>query len=219
MKAFYYEFFHIPKQGKLRERVLMSHVVLTAVLTIVSLLAISGSAYAFHTWATRIENTFMAAHFEAEIMVNDEYGEKIELQKKADGTLLAMLEEPGLYEVTVLPGGTAETGFCTMQLEGEDYITAQLGISVEEDDEYREFVKFYIQAYEPVPVSLNSQWGTSTAYVNYMLGDLEAENYLVGDEYIEAGDPANTWLYIEQPEEEETEYIEEFEYIEEIDSF
>lgn len=209
MKAFYYDHFHIPKQGKIREKVLMSHVVLTAVLIIVYLLAISGSAYAFFASTQRVHNTLVAAHFNALIEITDEYGNEIDTELQPDGVLLAMLEVPGAYEVTVTPDGTAETGFCTMQLEGEDYTTAQLGVSMEAAGGYRDGVTFTIQVYEPVPVAFQPYWGTSTAYADYIANGFAPYGYLIGDEYIEAGDPANMWLYLEEETEEEQEDDEE----------
>lgn len=203
MKAFYYEFFHIPKEGKLREKVLMSHVALTAVLIIVYLLAISGSAYAFHTSATRVQNTIMAANFDAESEVETPSGDALVLEKQKDGMLLAMLEEKGEYRVVLEPGGTAETGFVTMQLNGDEYITAQLGTSVEEEDEYRDEISFTIGFYEdePTPVAFMSHWGTSTAYATYTLDNTDASYYLLGDEVIIIGDPNSLF----EPSEEETE--------------
>jgi len=219
LKAFYYDFFHIPKQGKIREKVLMSHVVLTAVLVIVYLLAISGSAYAFHTSAERVHNTIKAAHFDAQLQILDENGMEIDVEPQADSVLLAALEQPGSYEVIVRPGGTAETGFCTMQLAGVDYTTAQLGVSVEAAGGYRDGVSFIIQAYEPVYVSFQSYWGTSAAYAAYNAGTMDADLYLVGGEYIEVGDPNNTWMYLEEEAEEteEAEQTEETEQFEEVE--
>ncbi|MBQ9968838.1 MAG: hypothetical protein IJO88_08985 [Oscillospiraceae bacterium] len=209
MKAFYYDHFHIPKQGKIREKVLMSHVVLTAVLIIVYLLAISGSAYAFFTSTQSVHNTLVAAHFDAQIHITDEYGNEVGTELQPDGVLLAVLEAPGAYVVTVTPDGTAETGFCAMQLEGEDYTTAQLGVSMEAADGYRDEVTFTIQAYEPVPVAFQPYWGTSAAYADYSMNGIAPDGYLLGGEYIEAGDPANMWLYLEEEPEEETEEAEE----------
>ncbi|MBP3632977.1 MAG: hypothetical protein J6J43_00190 [Oscillospiraceae bacterium] len=219
MKAFFYDHFHIPKQGKIGEKVLLSHVALTAVLIIVYLLAISGSAYAFFTSTTRVHNTLKAAHFDAEIYIVDEYGNEIDTELQPDGVLLARLEVPGAYELTMTPDGTAETGFVTMQMEGVDYTTAQLGISMEAAGGYRDGVTFTIQAYEPVPVAFLPHWGTSAAYADY-IADGYADHYLVGGEYLEAGDPNNTWLYLEEETEEEpeeeTEESEEPEETEEI---
>lgn len=206
MKAFYYEFFHIPKEGKIKEKVLMAHVTLTAVLIIVYLLAISGAAYAFHTSTVTVpDNIIMGAHFDTQIKIAGPDGELIEVEEQSDGAMLALLETPGEYEVKLEPGGTAETGFCIIQLDGEEYTSAQLGVSMEAPGEYREDLVFRVQVYEAAPMAFLSNWGTSSGYVQLCDDGSAPACYLLGGEIIEVGDYNKYMELLEQQAAEEAE--------------
>lgn len=73
MKELYNEFFHIPKHGKVREKVMLMRTAITVVIMIVCLAAMSITAYAYFSYnVTSGSNTIKAANFDALITITDE---------------------------------------------------------------------------------------------------------------------------------------------------
>lgn len=222
MKALYDKYFQIPKQGKICDKVMLSHVVMTAVLMIVYLLSISVSAYAFFSAEIQVHNTLETANFEAKVQILGSEGDEIELDE--DGCVSSAVLDVGTYDVYLRHGGTAETGFCVMEVCGENidtgcYHTAQLGVSQTAENGYNEAIVFALEIYEPAEVIFISHWGTSSYYSAFTAGETSS-CYIMGGEYIGVGDPENTWRYLEEeteePEEEMFEApVEELEELEE----
>lgn len=185
MKTLYYAYFHIPKEGKIQDRVMLSHVALTALLIVVYLLSISASAYAFFASSVHTYNTVTAANFEAQVCILDGEEQPLTPERTEDGWLTAELE-PGRYQVSLKPGGTAETGFCLVELDGLVYHSAQLGVSQAAENGYTQTLSFELEIYEPSEIGFLSYWGTSSHYPEFSL-DGSLDSYIVGGEVLTAG--------------------------------
>ncbi len=182
MKAFYYEFFHIPEQGKIQDKVLMARVVLAAVLIILCMLAMSLSAYAFYAVGLSTHSTIRTAHFAAQLEILDGSGTPVDYETQ-DGVYQAELQ-PDFYTVRLSYGGDAETGFCVVRLNEQQYHSRQFFVENWASDE----LVLMLEIYEPSELTVVPHWGTSSCYEEFYENG-NAEYYLIGGETLTVGTP------------------------------
>lgn len=160
MRNLYQEYFHIPKDGKIREKVMLARVATTVVIVVLCLVSIGFTAYAYFSAAlTYVSNTITAANFDVEVSVVSE-GEEVAVFR--DGRFfLADLEAGKAYTVTLTHIGSAQTGFVILSAVDCDdtYYTTQLSRGGE--------LTFTVEVNAPTTVSFLAHWGTSSYYDKY----------------------------------------------------
>lgn len=183
MRKFYDEFFHISKNGKIREKVMLMRTAFTVVIMVICLFAMSFTAYAYFSHnVTSGSNVIKAANFKAEvsISINDPSGEAPELKEIDGKTHAADLKANTEYTMSLKPGGTAETGFCVITADGceQTYHTQQLGVDLSVEGQRTPEVKFTIVVSEDTTVYVLSHWGTSSHYEAFANKDSAGELYI-----------------------------------------
>lgn len=168
MGKLFHEYFHIPKNGKIRDKVIIGRLVVTVVATLVCLIVMGLSAYAYFTHdVISANNVIKAANFETnvKIQITDENGEAIQVITSNYKSHLAELKANTKYFITLNPTerSTAQTGFVVVSAEGCDktYHTQQLGV---DGDITRDQITFCLVLGEDTKVTLRSHWGTSSYY-------------------------------------------------------
>ena len=188
MKNLYNEFFRIPKDGKIHDKVMLVRVVSTVAIILACLLTMSITAYAYFSYnVTSSLSTFKAAHFETEILlqVTADDGETVDLRPVTSNhqAFKIDLEADKLYTVTISPteNSSAKTGFILLTADGCDnrYHTQQLGKSGEQNVSE---LSFQLQVSADTCVRFSAQWGTSSYYGTE---DENSELYILQGETVE----------------------------------
>lgn len=161
MGKLYREFFYIPKYGKVREKVMLARVALSAVTVLGCLAALSLSAYAwFSCDVASAANTIKSADFYVNVSVtaNDE-----PIQANTDGSYSLA---SGTYSVAMTKEGNAKTGFCIVDATAGNvkttFHTQQFGVGGEENLTFT----LQVDLPEAASVSFTPHWGTSRYYSN-----------------------------------------------------
>ena len=114
MRKLYYEYFYIPKDGKIREKVMVARVALTAVILIACLVGISLTAYAwFSVSVISNQTTLAAAKFDLDVSVTIIQGDTVK-EPNAEGIYSL---PAGTYSVSLTKSGSASTGFCILEAD------------------------------------------------------------------------------------------------------
>ena len=164
---------------------MLFHVALTAFLIIVYLLSISLSAYAYFVSATRIDNVAVAANFQVEGSVVSR-NDKFALEQNENGWMTAALD-PGVYEITLRPTGTARTGFCRIMINEMLYHTAPMGQWQTTGEEQRDgAIEFSLQLHEAAVIAVLPCWGAASRDQTYVY-DGGSPGYIVGEEELIIG--------------------------------
>lgn len=97
-----------------------------------------------------------------------------------------------IYEITLTGIGDAKTGYCHIEADGCDdvYITEQIG---KNGESYDDTLSFYITVSAQTTVRIISNWGTSSAYDEYI-------NHNPSDFYVLEGNTVNITLPIAEEE-------------------
>lgn len=172
MKKLYEEFFQIPEDGKIRDKVMVVRVAMIVCVMITCLIAMSISAYAYfsHTVASE-KNTIKAAKFEPTFTIKDASGTPV--QHEQQGEHVYKLAENMTYEITIQKGEktTASTGFCVVEVVGasgtKTYHTQQLGADQKAAEQKTESITFTLTVTEDSVLTISSNWGTSSYYNDY----------------------------------------------------
>ncbi len=164
MKELYYEFFHIPKHGKILEKVMLVRVALIIVIMVVCLAAMSITAYAYFSYSiTSGSNLIQAANFEAKVTI-EENGSNTPITLSKDGKIQTAMLEAGEYTINLTKGeSTAKTGFCLITIGDTAYYTQQIGVDVKKNSSNGE-VLFTLKVSSKTRVKILSHWGTSSCY-------------------------------------------------------
>ena len=183
MRELYNEFFYIPKHGKIREKVMLTRIVMTITIVIMCLAAMSITAYAYFSYnVTSGSNIIKAANFEANvsITITDSNDDPVTVTK--DGKVQTATLDAGSYTVLLTKGtSTAKTGFCIITIGDTDYYTQQIGVDVGRNQtDGSASVEFTLIVSSATKIEILSHWGTSSCY-----GYEEASNNPI---YIESGD-------------------------------
>ncbi len=192
MRKLYNEFFHIPKHGKIRDKVMLTRVVMAAIVILMCLVVMSVSAYAYFSCnITSSSSLIKVAHFETSVSVTatDSNGEAVDIipETKDNQTHTATMKA-GVYNVTLTlnPDNTAKTGFMILTAENcnETYHTQQLGKdSVAQGGETKEFT-FELTVTDDTVVEFVSCWGTSSYYDDYATNGDQEPLYITDGEHI-----------------------------------
>lgn len=188
MKSVYDEFFYVPKEGKVREKVMLVRLTVSVILMIVCLAAMSISAYAY--FACNVSSTYnviQSTNFEAVVSIVsivDDTDTPVTVITTDDRIHTAYLESGTTYTVTMRPTGTATTGFCVVSADGCDkvYHTQQLGMV---GDRFVPEVSFTLKVSHSTKVGIFAHWGTSSFYDAYTNKGENDELYILDGETLE----------------------------------
>ncbi len=177
MRRVYDEFFYIPKQGKIRDKVMLARTATAVSIILICLASLCFIAYAyFSNDTTAYVGTVQAAEFDLTVSVTDKDNTPIPIG--ADGSYSL---ETGEYTVSLKKAGTANTGFCVINVtSGEStavYYTAQIGRSGNTEVSERSF-KLITEG--DVAVTFLPHWGTSSRYPDYYNEDGKCIDDAVG---------------------------------------
>ena len=167
MRKLYNEFFYIPKHGKVREKVMLTRVVMTVTIVIMCLAAMSLTAYAYFSYnITSASNTIQAANFEANVLITITSSNNDPVAVTKDGKVQTATLDAGEYTVLLTKGAsTANTGFCIITINDTDYFTQQIGNDVERNlTDGSASVEFTVKVSSATKIEIISHWGTSKYY-------------------------------------------------------
>lgn len=169
MRELYNEFFRVAKNEKIREKVILARFAKTIVVVLISLVAISFSAYGYFSHSTTSSsNTMQAATFETNVGIKIESpaGEAVEVKTSNHVLHTATLTGGKTYYVTLEHNerSTVQTGFVTIILGGDtqrEYHSQQIGRN---EDGTTKTIAFSLKPSADVEISFDSHWGTSSLY-------------------------------------------------------
>lgn len=178
MRKLYEELFYVPKHGKVREKVMLTRVVVTVLVMIFCLSAMSFSAYAYFSYSVISKiGVVKGATFETAVSIQAD-GTPVEVVDSGDKSQTAVLEEGTTYTVTITPTerSTAGTGYVIITTNNSEkrYHTQQIA----KDGT----VTFYIQPTATAAVTFEANWGTSTYYAAYIKSGDTEEMYVTAGE-------------------------------------
>lgn len=177
MKAFYQEFFCTLKHEKIRDKVIAVRLMITILVILFCLIAMSLSAYAYfsHNLVSR-PTRFQSANFDIDVSVVDEANGRLSVNNDALSSDTVSLNAGVWYTVTLKPLGTAKTGFCVVCIERYDgeYHTQQLGA---DGDLNTTEITFKIKLNNAAKVSFFAYLGTSVMYGD----DLNTVEHYIGN--------------------------------------
>lgn len=196
MRKLYNEFFHMPKHGKIREKVMVTRVVMTAVIMVMCLAVMSITAYAYFSYnITSGSNIIKAANFETQVQVQitAEDGTAVEnsniipITSDHKNFRIEGLEVGKWYTVTIAhtEQSTAKTGFVVVTADKctETYHTQQLAKDVNAKGGQTPSISFKLMITDTTNVKLLAHWGTSSYYDAYKdKGDREKLYITQGEE-------------------------------------
>lgn len=167
MKELYNEYFHIPKHGKIRDKVMLIRTAITTIVMIVCLAAMSLTAYAYFSYnVTSGSNIIKAADFDVTVSVTVTSNETSNtIDANEDGTYSL---PSGTYFVSLTKAGTAKTGFCIVDTAIGDikatYHTQQIGVDGEDERPTLTFTLDLTEISGTTVVKFTPHWGTSHYY-------------------------------------------------------
>lgn len=172
MRAFYDEYFYIPKHGKIREKVMMLRVALTVIFMVACLAAMSFMAYAyFSSDVSTGVNDIKAASFDLSVSVTKEGASDAETVNSADDKTYTYVLVKGKYVIELKPAdsSTTKNGFCVITVIDSNensivYHTQQLGADQAAVGGKRESIQFTLELGEAAKVKFQAHWGTSSYY-------------------------------------------------------
>lgn len=167
MRELYNEYFRIPKNGRISEKVMVMRVAITILIMIICLAAVSITAYAYFSHdVTSNFNIIKAADYDLTASVSVKNNSTSDTVEPEDnGTYLLT---GGTYTVTLTKAGTAKTGFCIVEAtvgnKKIDYHTQQIGKDGEITRNTLSFTLDLTELTETAVVKLTPHWGTSSYY-------------------------------------------------------
>ena len=185
MKKLYKEFFEIPKEGPIREKVMRASVMSITAIVVACLVIMGTMAYAYYTAndIVVVENRIVAKEY------------KLDIQVFCDGTSVPVTEnhftaQTGkTYEIQMAyVEGSTKTGFCHVLVGDREYHTVQIGVDQAATDGRRDTLSFYLvpEGTGSIQVTFDAQWGTSSRYdaqtPDYILPDSQVKLFLVEGE-------------------------------------
>ena len=184
MKKLYMEYFHVPRDGKVRDKVMLVRMAVSTVFMILCLAAMSLSAYAYFSCSVASRNNqITAARFDMDVTLSiTENATAVDVKKVGDKTYTAILEAGKTYEVVLRPAqeSTATTGFCQITANNceKTYHTHQLGIV---DNSTVNQIRFTLEVSKNTAVQFLAHWGTSSYYNN---STTEPALYVQSDDHV-----------------------------------
>lgn len=158
----FFEYFHIPKCGKICEKVILARMAVSTVIVLACLAGMGITAYAwFSSSVTAASSVLTAADYDIAVSVAVTQ-QNVSVEPDAAGTYILPV---GVYEVNLEKMGTATTGFCILEAEAGQrkaiYHTQQIGVDGMAE---RLGLKFTLELTETVKVKFTAHWGTSSYY-------------------------------------------------------
>ncbi|MBE6926764.1 MAG: hypothetical protein E7461_07990 [Ruminococcaceae bacterium] len=181
MKKLYEEFFAIPEDGNVPEKVMLTRAVLTVAVILVCLSAMGITAYAYFSHSlTSSQNAIKTADFGTNISIQnaDPAQEPVQIEQTDKKVQKVTLLAGNTYNVTIQKTGTATTGFCKISALGDDdtvYHTQQLGA---------EAITFTLTVTNTTKVSFSANWGTSSYYAAYAENGENHSLYILNGESV-----------------------------------
>lgn len=225
MRKLYQEFFQVPENGKISEKVMLARVTLSVVVVIMCLAMMSLTAYAYfsHNVASN-SNTIQMANFSAKITIYEAPSNGTQTTQNEETQLAQTeatqqpqvkeipVERKGRYQIATLPKGTynieltkgsstAKTGFCVLTVGSTEryveYYTAQIGAdAVLAITDAK--VTFTLTVPEEMELRVLSHWGTSSYYGYGSTSTLITEKD--DDFYIESDDVIDVGAALDRAE-------------------
>lgn len=188
MRKLYNEYFHIPKDGKIGDKVMLVRVAVTAVCMVFCLAAMGITAYAYFSYnVTSSFNSIQTGKFDATVSIM-ESDTPVELTTQGNGDFQVTLLAGKTYQVTVTPGGTGASGFCIMKAGADKtYHTQQLSVDLIPENQSTPSMTFTLQTTEDMAVTFTSHWGTSSYYDAYSNKGENEELYITNGETVVLG--------------------------------
>ena len=186
MKELYNEFFRIPEQGKIRDKVMLTRVAVIIAVLVICLVAMSTTAYAYFTYnVSSGTNLIQAASFDTTISVKmDGVTEVLPENGEADSLAYA-LQAGKSYTVTAAPSddSTVKTGFLIITADdcGVEYHTEQLFTNGTAPEQ----ITFTLTVSADTKVVFEPRWGTSAYYDAYINDSVNEECYILNRERIQ----------------------------------
>jgi hypothetical protein len=192
VKKLYEEFFFVPEDGKVSEKVMLTRAVLSVAVILVCLSAMGFTAYAYFAHSlTSGQNTIKAADFGINVTIQNDAPnqEPVVIERPDKKTQAVALLGGNTYSVTVEKTGTASTGYCVIYPHGfEDeegkYHTQQLGADVKAGSNGRNTITFTLTVTEDVKIYFYPRWGTSTYYTAYVEQGVDDAHYILDGETV-----------------------------------
>lgn len=183
MRKLYNEFLYIPKDGKIRDKVMLTRVATTVAIMLICLAAISITAYAYFSYnVTSGSYVLKSANFETKVEITDTNDVAVEVMTSNYKSHLATLEGGKEYKVTVAitDNCSANTGFLIITAEGctNRYHTQQI---YRDPNVGSSVIVFYITLNETSAVKFDTSWGTSS-YFAYP--DENNDLYILNEEHV-----------------------------------
>lgn len=171
MKKVYDEYFNIPEEEKISEKVIVARAILTIAIIVGCLVTMSVTAYAFfyHDVTSSLRN-IRAANFDTNIQIVDIEGNSIDIKSVENNYryYTASLEKEKSYTVTIMPSSqsTAQKGFVLVgAMACEDtYHTQQLGTDIMVVGGETSEIVFTLAVTDDTDVVFIPHWGTSSYY-------------------------------------------------------
>lgn len=191
MKKLYNEFFHISKNEKICEKVLVARVAVIVTTIVFCLAAMSLSAYAHFSYnVSSNTNTISISNFEVNVLIDaiDDNGNVIESVTPETTNFklhTATMQADKTYRITVnhTDSSTAKTGFLFISAENcpDSFHTVQIGRN---DDGTSKTISFKMKLTADTKVEFLAHWGTSVYYDAFMSNGEDSELYVTEGEKI-----------------------------------
>ncbi len=181
MKKLYDEFFRIPQNGNIREKVMLTRVVTTVVIIVACLVAMSFTAYAYFSCnITSTVKNIKAVSFETIIHIQDVDDDSKSVTVEGTAKSANLLKDR-TYRITIDEdeNSTASTGYVAVSYTGcsEEYHTQQLGKDANADGGRTDKITFELKVTKDTTVYFEDNWGTSSLYSDYVNGNA-VEHYI-----------------------------------------
>ncbi len=165
MRKLFDEFFYIPKHGKVREKVMLTRLASMITVVVLSLAAMSITAYAYFSCnITSGSNIIKAAHFEAKVSITMTEPKSDSVTVIKEGEVQVANLEAGNYTIELTAGeSTANKGYCVITIGDKTYYTDQIGVDAAKNLTDAG-VKFDLLISTATKIEVSSYWGTSVYY-------------------------------------------------------
>lgn len=193
MRNFYNDFYYVPKQEKIRDKVILTRLISTVTIMVICLAAMSITAYAYFSCNVTSATTLIkAGDFQTKVLIqpSDSKAKSVEtiIPATSDNKIFntTQMKAGEWYTITVSPSerNTAKTGFVIVSADNckEIYHTQQIGVDERVKGGNTKSVSFKLMVTKETNVVFEAHWGTSSHYSEYVDKD---DLYIIQDEQIE----------------------------------
>lgn len=185
MRNVYNHYWKIPKNRKISEKTLLTRVAATVVSIVLSLVAMSATAYAYFSYDLTSTSVITAAKYETDLVVTDTTtNAQVPFTTPSAGVKRVDFNKSNTeYTIKLSHTGTTQTGFCIIKAENCDniYVTRQLGVDLLRSASTSGEITFRISVSSPTTIDFISNWGTSTSYPEYNSGNQGNVHFITDD--------------------------------------